>query len=52
MKDDFIEAVCKGNLERMESILKQENDKIPLDVNFKSFDNWTSLHFAAYHSQV
>lgn len=48
----MMEAASTGKVARMEEILKRKSSDAPVDVNFKSFDNWTALHFAAYHCQV
>ena len=51
-KEDFIEAACMGDIETMDAILKSNNGETPIDVNFRSFDNWTALHYSALHVQI
>ena len=42
-------AICQKNTQELLDLLNKKINHIPINVNYKSFDNWTPLHFASLH---
>lgn len=49
-QEQFIEAATRGDLPQLKRLLEVDGSRIPIDVNYKSFDDWTALHYATLHS--
>lgn len=45
-------GICRKDKEILSELFNKKNNHIPLNVNYKSFDNWTPIHFAALHGNI
>lgn len=45
-------AICQKNSSLLEQLFNKRLNPIPINVNYKSFDNWTPLHFASMHGNI
>ena len=45
-------GICRKDNQLLSELFNRKNNPIPLNVNYKSFDNWTPIHFAALHGNL
>lgn len=42
-------GICQKNNKLVSELFNKKLNHVPLNINYKSFDNWTPIHFAALH---
>ena len=45
-------SICQKNNKLLSQLFNKKITHIPINVNYKSFDNWTPIHFAAQHGNI
>jgi len=50
--EQFIEAATRGDLPLLKKLLEIDASQVPVDPNYKSFDDWTGLHYATLHGHL
>lgn len=45
-------SICQKNNKILSELFNKKLNHVPINVNYKSFDNWTPIHFAALHGNV
>lgn len=46
----MLAAICQKDTKTFDSILNKKENQFPININYKSFDNWTPLHYASMHA--
>jgi ankyrin repeat protein len=42
-------SICQKNNKVFSELFNKKLNHVPININYKSFDNWTPIHFAALH---
>lgn len=42
-------SICQKNNKILTELFNKKINLFPINVNYKSFDNWTPIHYAAMH---
>lgn len=42
-------GICQKNNKLISELFNKKLNHVPININFKSFDNWTPIHFASLH---
>lgn len=45
-------SICQKNNKTFNELFNKKLNHVPINVNYKSFDNWTPIHFAALHGNL
>jgi ankyrin repeat protein len=43
----LLTSICQKNSKVLSELFNKKLNHIPINVNYKSFDNWTPIHYAA-----
>ena len=52
MHQELLTAICKNDCKRFLSLINKKGTHMPININYKSLDNWCPIHFAAMHGSV
>ena len=45
-------SICQKDHKALSDLLNHKSSHLPININYRSFDNWTPLHFAVMHDNV
>lgn len=45
-------SICQKNNKLLSELFNKKLNHVPININYKSFDNWTPIHFAAMHGNI
>jgi ankyrin repeat protein len=48
----LLESICQKNNKVLSELFNKKLNHMPINVNYKSFDNWTPIHYAAQHGNT
>ncbi len=52
MHQDLLTAICKNDFKKFSSLINKKGTHLPININYKSLDNWSPIHYAAMHGNV
>lgn len=45
-------SICQKNNKQLSELFNKKLTHFPININYKSFDNWTPIHFASQHGNT
>ena len=45
-------SICQKDYHFLKELFNKKFNPYPININFKSFDNWTPIHFSALHGNI
>jgi len=42
-------SICQKNNKLISELFNKKLNHVPININYKSYDNWTPIHYAALH---
>jgi ankyrin repeat protein len=42
-------SICQKNNKQLSELFNKKLNHVPININYKSYDNWTPLHYASQH---